>query len=207
MSKKSILRLCSWLLGLLVLLLAVVVWAGERLDGGSLTTYDTFPLLGLGAFSLMWTHYVLGSLRRSLGVPALENKQYSTITSLVVLVLILLHPGLLVFQLYRDGFGLPPQSYLEVYGAMKFAIGLGSMALIIFLLFELKRKFQKKSWWKFVEYAQIIAMAMIFYHGLSLGRELSIGWYRLVWYLYGISLFSAILYNTRHDRLVKKEIG
>lgn len=205
MNNKTTLRVCSWGLGLFVVALATVVWAGERLDGGSLTTYDVFPLLGLAAFSLMWTHYVLGSLRRLLGVSAKENKLYSAISSYLVLAFILLHPGLLIFQLYKDGFGLPPQSYLEVYGAMKFAIGLGSISLLIFLLFELKRRFQKKSWWKYIDWAQVVAMTMIFYHGLSLGRELSVSWYKAVWYAYGVSLIAAVVYNYWYDKRGMKE--
>lgn len=203
-SKENIIKNCSWLLGAVVLLLAVAVWVGERFDNGSLTAYDYFPLLGLGAFSIMWTHYVLGSLRRYLGVSKSENKTYFTISSVVALVMILLHPGILIAQLYRDGFGVPPQSYLSVYPEAKLATGFGTIALIIFLLFELKKKFGKKRWWQAVEWAQVVAMALIFFHGLSLGRELSVGWYKMVWYLYGVSLVAAVFYNTWYDKRVKQ---
>lgn len=205
MSKENIVKSCSWILAGVVLLLALTVWAGERLDGGRLTAYEVFPLLGLGAFSIMWTHYVLGVVRRKLGVEGRANKTYFKISSTVVLTLILLHPGLLIFQLNRDGFGLPPQSYLQVYGepAMKGAIMLGTISLLIFLAFELHRKFRKKSWWKYIDYAQIVAMFLIFYHGLTLGRELSVGWYKAVWYGYGLSLLAATLYNYWYDRRAK----
>lgn len=179
---------------------AVVVWAGERLNGRGLSAYDIFPLLGLGAFSLMWTHYVLGSLRRLWGIEKQANETYFRYTSIVVLAMILLHPGILVAQLYKDGFGLPPQSYLEAYAAMQFAILLGSLSLMIFLLFEFKKKFQSRSWWQYVEWGQVAAMCFIFLHGLSLGRELSVGWYMAVWYVYGLSLLAAVSYNYWYDK-------
>jgi hypothetical protein len=206
MNKEAIIKSCSFFLGVVVIALALVVWASERLGSGSLTVYKLFPLLGLVAFSLMWTHYVLGSLRRFYGVESSVLKQYYRTTSWFVLALILLHPGLLIYQLKVDGFGLPPQSYLTVYGepGMKFAIMLGTISLLIFLAFELKKKFEKKTWWRFVEYAQIFAMGLIFYHGLTLGRELSVSWYRAAWFFYGLSLILAVVYNHWYDSKVIK---
>jgi hypothetical protein len=202
MNKTSILKKCSWTLGGVVSLLAVIVWASQRLRSGvSLSVYDYFPLLGLIAFSLMWTHYVLGSLRRCWGLEKTANKTYMSASSIVVLGLILLHPGLLNFQSQRDGFGLPPTNYLMLYPEeVLWVITLGLISLIIFLLFELKRWLGKRPWWRLIEYLQVMAMGAIFYHGLTLGRELSVGWYRVVWWLYGISLVAAILYNEWYDR-------
>lgn len=206
MDKKNLLKSCSWVLVALVLLAAFTVWTGERLDSGSVTAYDIFPLLGLAAFSLMWTHYSLGSFRRYLKVDATVNKTYFKITSIAVLFLILLHPGILIASLYKDGFGLPPFSYLKVYGEpfMKVAIMFGTISLVIFLIYELHAKFKNKPWWKYVEYAQVLAMFFIFYHGLTLGRELSVGWYRLVWYFYGLSLIAAVIFNYWYDIKVKR---
>lgn len=199
------LKFVSWLLVVFVVVLAVVVWAGERLGGGKLTTYDVFPLLGLCAFSIMWTHYIAGSVRRHLKVEIKENKTYLKITSQIVLALILLHPGLLIIQLNKDGFGLPPNSYIEVYSGagMKLALLFGTISLIIFLTYELRKMFYKKTWWRFVNWAQILAMFLIFYHGLTLGRELSVEWFKIVWYFYGLSLVAAIFYNSWYDKRVR----
>jgi len=206
MNKAKQLQIISWGLVVVVVAMAVAVWWSERMNGGKLTVYSFFPLLGIAAFSIMWTHYISGSVRRKLGIEAKENKMYLTYSSLVVLALILLHPGLLIYQLNRDGFGLPPKSYLTVYAepAMKIAIGFGTISLLIFLAFEFKKKFEKKSWWKFVEYAQLVAMGLIFYHGLTLGRELSVPWYRAVWFFYGISFVAAVIYNYWYDSSIKK---
>lgn len=197
----------SWGLAAVVLLLAGVVWASERIDGGAITGYDVFPLLGLGAFSLMWTHYVLGSLRRHLGASKSDNQLYFKVSSVGVLFMILLHPGILIAQLGRDGFGLPPQSYLSVYPEAKLVIAFGSIALIIFLLFELKKKFGERQWWRVIEWAQIAAMILVFFHGLSLGRELSVGWYKALWYVYGISFISAVIYNHWYDKQLKQGVS
>lgn len=201
MSKENIIKMCSWGLASVVTLLAFGVWAGQRLGSGSLSAYDYFPLLGLLAFSLMWTHYIAGALRRRLGLEKSVNQVYMKSTSVIVLVLILLHPGLLNFQLNQDGFGVPPESYQAVYPQeLLWVITLGLIGLAIFLLFELKRWLGKKPWWKFVEYMQIVAMGLIFYHGLALGRELSVGWYRAAWWLYGVTFVVAVLYNEWYDR-------
>lgn len=209
MNTKIVLKTCSWLLAIVVTGFACVVWAGERLSGNSLSLYDLFPLLGLLAFSLMWTHYILGSLRRCLKLSAHENKLYMKLTNIAVLMLIVLHPGLLILQLYKDGLGLPPNSYLQVYTGpvVRGALVLGTIALIIFILFESKKWLQKTKWWKFVEYAQILAMIFIFYHGLTLGRELSVEWYRVTWWCYGASFLGALIYNYRYDIRIKERDG
>lgn len=199
-SNVRVLKVSSWLLGALVTALAVVVWMFERIDGKSLTAYDYFPLFGITAFSLMWTHYATGSLRRLLCISKQTNKLYSTVSSITVLALILLHPGILVAQLYKDGFGLPPMSYLTVYAESKLVIGLGTISLIIFLLFELKRRFNQKKWWRYVEGAQVLAMVMIFFHGLTLGRELTVPWFQAVWYVYGVSFICFVGYNYWQDK-------
>lgn len=206
LDRTQIIRFASWSLAGFTSLLAVVVWASERLPAVSVTLYAVFPLLGLLAFSLMWTHYVAGILRRRLDATVAANRLFHKVTASIVLALILLHPGLLIFQLYQDGFGLPPQSYLTVYAlpAMKGALMLGSISLLIFLSFEFKRHFGKKQWWRFIEYAQVIAMFLVFYHGLTLGRELSVGWYRSTWYFYGISLLLAVIHNYYYDTHIEK---
>jgi hypothetical protein len=202
--KKRVLKMCSWILAALVSACALVAWSSERLTGRPLSVYDFFPLLGLLAFSLMWTHYIVGSMRRYFSLDASVNRRYMKLTSIAVLVLMLLHPGLLNFQLNRDGFGSPPDSYAAVYATeVLWVITLGLIGLVIFLLFELKRWLGNKPWWRIVEYLQVVAMGFIFYHGLTLGRELSDGWYRVLWYVYGIILVASVVYNYWYDVRIK----
>lgn len=204
--RKIILTVASWALGFVVLSLAGIVWFQERV-GGAMTAYSLFPLLGLAAFSLMWTHYVLGTIRRTLNLPSLVNKLYSQVSGGMVLVFLVLHPGILIAALYRDGFGLPPQSYLTVYAdqGMKVAIGFGSVALIVFLLFELRARYGDRRWWAYIDRAQLIAMTLIFFHGLSLGRELAVSWYRAVWYLFGATFVFSAVYNYWYEHKHFKE--
>lgn len=206
MDKVTSLRFSAWGIGALVVVLAWAVWAQTRLGSGGLSMYDIFPLLGLGAFSLMWSHYILGAIRRMHGLNKSVLRSYNRITNWLVLMLILLHPGLLIYQLNNDGLGLPPQSYLEVYPkAQHFALMLGSVSLLIFLAFELKHFLETKKIWKYIEYAQLLAMGMIYYHGLTLGGELSQDWFRLIWYVYGVSLVGAVVYNYWYDSKHKEE--
>jgi len=122
-------------------------------------------------------------------------------TGAVVLALLFLHPVILIANLKRDGFGLPPASYLAVYPeTMQGVIMLGTVSLLIFLSFELRRWLNEKLWWYMVEYLQLLAMGLIFYHGLTLGRELSVGWYRMVWWFYGVSFLVSVVYNYTYDK-------
>ena len=197
----------AWILSAFVVILAIAVWldAGNKLS--NLTAYSVFPLLGLAAFSLIWVHYVMGAKRRYYKLPKSDFEQFLKATSIVVLVLILLHPGLLILQLWRSGFGLPPGSYLEHYVApsAKWAVMLGSLSFVIFLLFELKGKFGDKTWWKWIDLAQVIALIAVFVHGLRLGGELNIDWYRTVWYFYGLSFIVAVSYTYLIDLKILKE--
>jgi hypothetical protein len=192
----------AWVLVTLTSLFALAVWIQSFFGSVRLTGYTVFPLLGLLAFSLMWTHYIVGTLRRLAGVKKKELKAYYAATSWVVLFCILLHPALLILQLWKDGYGLPPNSYLENYVAPtgKFAVLLGSVSLMIFLAFELKKMFDTKPWWKLVEYAQILAMVAIFYHALQLGGELDVLWYRAIWFCYGITFVASVIYNNMFDK-------
>ena len=200
MSRRTKVQIVAWGLAAIASILAVSVWASERLDG-RLSAYDVFPLFGMLAFSLMWTHYITGAVRRYFRQPKEVVQSYSVATGAVVLALLFLHPVILIASLKRDGFGLPPASYLAVYPeTMQGVIMLGTVSLLIFLSFELKQWLNEKSWWYMVEYLQLLAMALIFYHGLTLGRELSVGWYRMVWWFYGVSFLVSVVYNYTYDK-------
>src|SRR5690349_1013421 len=90
-----------------------LVWIGTLLAVGlafflwwpsteNLTTYSLFPIFGLIAFTLMWTHYTAGALREYLQLPDGILKTHFQVTSYIVLFCILVHPILLETQLYLD---------------------------------------------------------------------------------------------------------
>lgn len=170
---------------------------------GRIGIYDLFPILGLMAWSLMWLHYVSGSVKRYAGLAGDHTilRRYFQVTSLIVLVLILLHPALLYVGLYSDGLGLPPLSGFAVYTTvlMRVALVLGYLGLGAFLLFEFARRFRDRPWWRYVEYTSIVAMFVIFVHALILGGELA-GWYRPVWLLSGVILVLSQVYNHWYDK-------
>lgn len=197
-------RLAAWGITATSAALAVYTWGsdlGWRFD--NLNLYQLFPLLGLLAFSLVWSIYFVSWLGRNLGwTDGLAG--YYRLLPMLILVAILLHPGLLVYQLWRDGLGLPPGSYLENYIApsLKWALILSSIAWLIYLAYELRYKFRGKSWWRLVEYAADAATAGLYVHALAVGRNLQSGWYRYVWYFYGLSLAVCLLDSWR--RAAKK---
>lgn len=182
-----------WLLAAVVSALAIVVW-GQSFDWTwqALNAYMFFPVLGLLAFSLMWTHYMVGTLRGTFfeDAPVVNYVRY---TGYVVLAAIVLHPGILIYQLWHDGFGLPPGSYMAIVGrGMEWLVLLGTASLFAFLAFELKRWFEDRSWWKYIDSASDVAMIAILYHGLRLGAQLQGGWYRTIWFVYGVTLVAAL---------------
>lgn len=193
----------AWGLVTLVVILALLVWSQVRLTGSSVTIYDVFPVLGLSAFSIMWCHYVVGALAKYVGDEKSRGlARFYKITEVIVLFLLLLHPGLLIVNLWFDGFGLPPFSYLQAYPGIVhgFALLLGTMSLLAFLAFEFHRKFGQKSWWKYVDYASMAAMAAIFFHALLLGGELAVTWFKAIWLFYGVTLIGAIIYGFQQKK-------
>ena len=193
---NSRLQIAAFTLTLITVLLAIIVW-GQNNDWMlmHLSAYQVFPLLGLLAFSIMWSQYMMEAVRNFR--PQLPDiASYFTRTSWVVLVLILLHPGLLIFQRYRDGYGLPPGSYTSYVAPMqKWIVLLGSVSLLIFIAFEFKKFFQKHGVWHYVQVLNDIAIVAIFYHALRLGTQLHQQWYQLLWYVYGVSLLAALAYK------------
>ncbi len=194
----------EWLVGAVPALLAVIAWLQVRDVGSVLTVYAIFPLLGLIAFGLMWSHYINGAIARYRGVKqSLVQTMYMRLSMGIVLALLVLHPALLAYGLWRDGMGLPPTSYLNAYTGQLIMIILGMIALTIFIAFEFKRKFGERSWWRYVDYAQIFAMIAILVHALQLGRELTLGWYAAIWWLYGASLVASFGYSWWYDSKYK----
>ena len=191
------------LLASMVLGVGAVAWLqGLR---GEIGIYKLFPLLGILAWLLMWTHYVGGSLKRYLGLANDRSvmQHYAAVTGYIVLCLILLHPGLLYIGLFRDGLGLPPYSAFEAYQTIGMRVGvvLGSVGLMVVLLFELGRWFRHKGWWRYIEWANIAAMGIIFMHGLLIGGGIT-GWFRIVWIALGVILVATIAYNWYYDKYI-----
>jgi hypothetical protein len=194
--KNRAVNIAAWTISIASVCLAIIAWFDSyNWNLPRFSTYILFPLFGLIAFSLMWSHYIASVIRQMAGLNKQTLSAYFETTSLIVLAAIFLHPGLLIWQLWRDGNGLPPGSVYDFVGmSMRFSATLGIVSLLIFLAYEFRRLFDKKPWWKFVGYATDAAMIMIFYHGLRLGGQLNSGWYLAVWMFYGVTLVLSLIY-------------
>ena len=207
MSKTAIVKIFAWSLSSLVALIAIIGWGqGIRWQLGGISTYQLFPLFGLLAFSVMWSHYIVSVVRQIMGVDKKQLHLYIEVTGGVVLFAIIMHPGLLEWQLWRDGFGLPPGSILQNYVAhsLRWAALLGMISLLIFLAYELRRWFSDRGWWPIIAVATDIAMVAIFIHAINLGTQLQQGWLQTIWYFYGVTL-AAVLVYIYYNKFKKRE--
>jgi hypothetical protein len=196
-SRVTISNISAWSLSGFVSLLALLAWGSSyQWALWPLSAYQLFPLLGLLAFSIMWSHYMVGALKMKWSLKDEVLAGFYRWTGYAVLVLICLHPGLLIYQRYRDGYGLPPHSYESyVASGLGWVTILGTASLLVFLAFELRRFFGKYRWWHYVVDASDLAMLAIVYHALKLGSSFQKGWYHTVWIFYFISLVGVLAYK------------
>lgn len=208
MKRDEIFQLAAWSLSAVVSLVAIIAWGQSFQWHLAFNAYVVFPVLGLVAYSIMWSHYINGTARQLLSLDKDILKGYYRWTGFVVLALICLHPGLLIYQRFRDGFGLPPGSY-ETYVSpgLGWITLLGTASLLVFLAYELRRVYAQRSWWHYVAEAGDVAMLAIFYHGLRLGTQLQQGWFRYVWWFYGITLVLVLARSYTEKYLRKKATG
>lgn len=197
-SRQQLSRITAWTLLAAVCTLTIVAWGGTyNWHVWPLSAYVLFPLFGLLAFGIMWSHYMAGALERCWSLPRPALAGYFRWSGYAVLVLICLHPGLLIYQRFQDGYGLPPGSY-ESYVApsLSWLTLLGTASLLVFLAFELRRFFAKYSWWHYVADLGDAAMLAILYHGLRLGSQLQAGsWFRGVWLFYFATLLAVLIHK------------
>jgi hypothetical protein len=201
---KKHIMLIAWGLSTLAVLLAVVSWQQYLVVPlGQSTIYDIFPVFGLVAFSIMWSHYAVGALVRWYDISREKVDSFYRWTAYVVLAAILLHPGLLEWQFWRDSGELLPYGY--VAPSLRLYIVLAQVALVAFLAYESHRWFKERSWWHWVERASDVAMFLILIHAYKLGLSLLPGWFRYVWFFYGVTLIIAIGYaaHVRHNKTGK----
>ena len=198
------LRIVPWLLMILVLAISFLAW-GLNIGWNSqaITVLTVFPLLGLLAWSIMWTHYILGAVGVA-GYNLPENKYYNKYSAYAVLALILLHPGLLIWQQWRVNSLLPPGSiYGYVENSLKLFIFMGSLSLLIFLSFEVLNRMKNhqrvRKYWIVVSVSQMLAMTLIFVHAIALGGVLNQEWFLFYWVCLGALLIPAFILVGRSD--------
>jgi len=200
-------RYWQWLL-LGVVLTPLAVLFAQQVSPGALT-FDRsgalilFPYLGIAAWTIMWTHYSGGLLRRTW--TQLEPSQmYGRVSHALVTILILAHPILLAGALYAATHVKPPQSFENYVGvsAMIAVLG-GTIALTIFLSYDIYRRLRSRQFWRqqawVVAILQGLAMSLIFWHGLRLGQHLGSGWFRYWWIGLGIVLVFGLISDIKQN--------
>ncbi len=157
-----------------------------------------FPLIGLWAFGLMWSHFLVAGLKRR-WPEAIDYRFYYQFTGVVVLALILLHPGLLIYQGQINDFDA-----VDYVGRNRhFYVLLAYFAISVFLLYEVVDRFRQKSavqrYWPLVKAFNIAAFVAIYFHSIFLGQHLQNGWLRSLWLFYGLSAVVFIIDSYAHD--------
>ena len=182
----------KWMVFTTLLLLPLLSWLSIYKFQPQLALRSIFPLLGVWAWLIMWTHYIFWwAEKRNKALRASER--YDKISMWLVLVLILLHPGLLAWEQYRLFGTLPPESF-NTYVAtdLQVFVSMGSLALLLFLAYEIVHRLRSSDWLKrhrgWASASQAVAMTLIFIHGLMIGETVLYGWMLGVWVLLGTAL-------------------
>ena len=115
-----------------------------------------------------------------------KNPLYSKVSEYVVLACLILHPGILAWNLWRSGDGLPPLSYMNYVGqSLRIFVFFGSISLFVFLSYEYFQRVKEKPAvvknWKYISATQMMAMILIFFHGIQLGQHFGATWFRFLW--------------------------
>ncbi|MDX1765465.1 MAG: hypothetical protein R3313_00775 [Candidatus Saccharimonadales bacterium] len=197
-------RNLPWLLFAVVVIVPLLAWGG-RLDWqfGDLSVLSIFPVLGILAWSIMWTHYVTLAVR--IVWPEIKrNRLYSKISGHIVLGLLLLHPGLLAFnRLQETDLSLQEGLYSYVDDSLRLFIFFGTISLLTFISYEYFGRARKTPWvqrnWRWISLSQVIAMALIFIHALAIGGITNEPWYELYWVVLGALLIPCFGLTLRHD--------
>lgn len=188
----------------IVLTIPAIEWLRLRnWSLAGLSALALFPLLGLWAWSIMWTHYALGAIRIS-NSSIKKNYGYSKVSMYIVLGLILLHPGLLAYGMWNLTGLLPPSSYYSyVAPGLKLYVIFGVVALALFLSYDVFERLKDKTWvkrhWFWISLSQAFAMVLIFVHSLKLGQNLHSGWFQMYWILLGALLIPCFALVLRTD--------
>lgn len=139
-------NLVPWLLGAVVTVASVAVWV-SGLKSTGLNAYSLFPLFGLLAWSIMWTHYAYGVLMARFGFE--RNRLYQKVSTKIVFACLWLHPGILIYQLWVTTQTLPPASLVEYMGRANAMLLVGALvAWLTFLSFDVLIRFKKNPFWR-----------------------------------------------------------
>ena len=192
-------KVVFWTISTIVIILPVYIWADFlSWNFTAVSISSIFPLLGLLAYSILWLQMFVVAVLISL--PTDFKNNFFLISGLAFLLLIIAHPLLLSIAQYQIG-----QSIIDYVGdTRKVFITLAITAWVIFILYEIFRRFKK---WKFFcnsmiifKYLNYVAFYLIFFHSINLGTNLQEGPLKFVWYFYALSGLLFIYLEEKHNK-------
>ncbi len=194
----------AWTLFAVVVTIPLLQWAITiGWNPGNIALTNIFPLIGIWAWSIMWTHYAYGTFILAQDGAASKDKTYRKLTQWLVLALILLHPGLLALNQWQVRSVRPPEAFYGYVGqSLRIYIAIASVALLAFLAFDVLVRFRRhrlvNKYWFYVSLSQAVAMVLIFVHALKIGHSMH-GWFELYWIALGLLLIPCFVLILRHD--------
>lgn len=201
--RKRLIRYLIFGVAFLAVFYPVWVWySGVRLTFDAAVILDIFPVLGLLALVLMWLHIVGGALR-----PWLEHYvdfgRFVTSSSVLVLMLLILHPLLLLI-------GLGPSQWGKFFSSTPaLFILLAVVGWVVLVGYDVAKKFKHRDifvrHWEGVKFISTMGFFLVLIHSLGLGRDLQSGLLRIVWIFYGISAAAATSYTYFLKRILTQE--
>jgi hypothetical protein len=151
---------------------------------------EIFPILGLIAFILLWTHIALGVFEpwfRS----RINFDAYVRYTALIILACIILHPLLLLIAIKFD------LNILFSYGRPY--IWLGIIGWLLLITYDIGKVLQKHDFfarnWPKILLISTAGFFLIFFHSLHLGEDIQSGPLRGLWILFGVTAAASTLYT------------
>lgn len=195
-SKKTI-RYTISLGALIAVLYPIFVWlTSVDLSWDKTVVFETFPVLGLTAFAIMWLHIVGGPFRETLE-QYFDYKKFMTISSIIVLICVILHPLLIYVGFWL--IGVKGSGFTYIPDDKQYLIWFAIVAWIIFVGYDVLKKFKSTDFfvqhWQIVKFIATLGFFLILFHSLGLGRNLQTGPLHYVWIFYGISAAVATTYT------------
>lgn len=188
-------------LAYLALLYPLYVWYGRvDLVFDEALPLNLFPAFGLMAFVIMWLHVVGGALQGWLE-KYFNFEKFATNSSIIVLLLLILHPLLLFI-----GIGFDRLGDIFFYGRPIY-IWLGIVAWFVLVGYDVVKRFKKRDFfvkhWNTVKLISTLGFFLTLFHSLGLGSDLQAGPLRYVWIFYGATAAIAAIYTYGIKRFLK----
>lgn len=198
---KTLLRFVILLTWLAILIIPGYIFFQMRGGIGFLEGVDfktgsrlLFPLVGLYAFTLVWTQLILGSSaapwRKIFPAITKIHRRVGTFTFLFAL----LHPGLMILAFGPDFLGyrfLDPTLTLFAYA--------GTIAILIISLTALTAIFWRvnfiRRYWRTVHYLNYVTFALVWYHSWNIGSDVQTTNLKWLWLFFGTSAIFSLTWR------------